>query len=105
MMANKTQLMAAVRGLRDELHDRLDDNVTDRVFKPLRLRHVAAVIQARREVEDPSLPATSAKYAPVVVALGTATAAVAAAESTDEPAMLAATAQAKAATDQVAALP
>ena len=104
-MTTLADLMTEVRGLRDALHARLDDNVTDRVFRQLRLRHVAAVMQARREVEDPSLPASSAKYTTPLDDLRAASEAVAAAVSTNEPAMLAATGQAKAALDEVAALP
>ncbi len=103
-MTTLVALMTQVRALRDELHDRLDDNVTNRVFKQLRLRHVAAVIQARREVEDPSLPSQSPKYTAPQADLTAATSAVAAAISTDEPAMLAAISLAQAALALVAAL-
>lgn len=104
-MTTLAELMTEVRALRDALHARLDDDVTDRVFRQLRLRHLTAVLQARREVEDTGLPPKSAKYAGPAEAVAAATASVGAAASTDEPAMLAAIAEAKAALDLVVALP
>lgn len=104
-MATLDKLMTAVRAVRDGLHDRLDDNVSNRVFSGLRLRHMQAAIQARREVEDPGLPRESATYDAPITALDGAAAAVKTATSTDEPAMLAAIKAAKLALDGVAGLP
>lgn len=75
------------------------------MFRQLRLRHVTAVLQARREVEDPGLPPTSARYAKPAQAVAAATATLAAATSTDEAAMLVAIGDAKTALDLVVALP
>jgi hypothetical protein len=104
-MASLADLMSAVRNLRDTLHDRLDDNVTDEVFRAIRLRHAQAVIQARREAEDPSLPSASDMYDSVIAALNTARNAVSSAEDTDAKAMLDACEEARLALNMVKALP
>lgn len=104
-MATLTDLMRAVRGTRDALHARLDDNVSARVFTALRLRHTQAVIEARREVEDPTLKPELRAYDPLIAGLETASAAVKAGIATDEPAMLAATWDAGRALDRIERLP
>lgn len=104
-MATIGELMTAVRGLRNALHERLDDAVSNRVFTALRLRHSQAVVQARREVEVPPMPSPRAHYDPAIVALDAATIDVAAAAAADEPAMLAAARKAGAALDKVERLP
>lgn len=104
-MATLEALMTAVRALRDALHERLDDRISNRVFQALTLRHAKAVGQARREVDDPTLPAESADYDPVIPALAAAATAVTAAPESDERAMLDAIVQAEAALNLVEALP
>lgn len=104
-MATIGELMTAVRGLRNALHERLDDAVSNRVFTALRLRHSQAVVQARREVELPPMPSPRAGYDPAIVALDAATLAVTTASATDEPAMLASLLKAGAALDKVERLP
>ena len=104
-MASLADLMTAVRAVRDALHGRFDDNVTERVHVSLRLRHTQAAIQARREATDPNLKATSVRYDPIIVDLDAATATVTTAIETDEPAMLMGCAAAGKALDKVEHLP
>lgn len=104
-MDNVDALFAAVRALRDALHSRLDDNVSDRVFTTLRLRHGQAVVQARRETEVPPLPQTHSRYASTIAALDQATQAINTAVPTNDDAMLAALRNAGAALDRVDLLP
>ncbi len=104
-MATKSELFVAVRKLRDTLHERLDDNISDRVFSSLRLRHIEAVIQSRREVEDQTLLDPSNSYDTIIVMLNTASIAVSDATDTDENEMLAALKLARLALAEVAALP
>lgn len=103
-MASLEALMESVRGLRDALHDRMDDNVSNRVFAELRLRHTQAVIQARREVEGDAMSDPSDDYDGAIDALGAATGAVEAAEATDEGEMLSALRRAGQALDRVGSL-
>ena len=104
-MARLGELMAGVQAVRDALHDRLDDNISDRAFNSLRVRHAQAVVQARRETADPSLKAESARYDPVITELTTAAATVASAVETEEKAMLDASFAAGKALDKVERLP
>lgn len=87
-MATKSELFVSVRKLRDTLYDRLDDNVTNNVFSSLKLRHITALTQARREIDETSLPDPSPLYDPVILQLDQASNAVQIATSTGQAEML-----------------
>jgi hypothetical protein len=104
-MADLNALMSAVQALRDALHEHMDDNLSERVFAALRLRHTQAVIQARRETNQPPMPTSHPKYASVVSQLDSATASVKAVNNGDEAAMLDALHDAGTALDAMDKLP
>ena len=104
-MATSEALMAAVRTLRNALHERLDDPISNRAFAAIRLRHSQAVVQARREVEGPPLPSPRAAYDAVIAALDASTLDVTTADAGNENAMVAAALKAGAALDRVEKLP
>ena len=104
-MTTLAELMAEVRAMRDALHDRFDGNFTPLVKNALLSRHLKAVTQARREVEDPSLPMESPEYAPLVPSLAAATTNLEDVADADNTAMLTACQRAGKALDPLELLP